>query len=309
MNTNNNQNVNNNEYQHELDEPEIHLRDYLYVILFRKWFVFSGFVAVLSATIYYILTTTPTYEAKVDLLYEKYRSTPILIQGLEVSMNPSSLQLEAQRRILRSPEIVQEVAIRFNSLNPNYNLTLEDITGKLNISSPPKADNVLELSATADSPSKAAALANIATEVYISKLNDRKNSDLDRAINFLEKQKKALDEMLQQDEATLHKFRQEEGIMFSNSEGSKSGRSLLSYSLLSQFGKLQQDVLDAQMERELANIELITVEELINEKEKKINSDSQAALLISGGMNQIEDLRSKIADMQLELDNEGGERR
>ncbi|HIE25951.1 TPA: polysaccharide biosynthesis tyrosine autokinase [Candidatus Poribacteria bacterium] len=297
MNKNNNYQNPDNDYQQELGEPEIHLRDYLYVILVRKWFVLLGFMAVLFATIYYIVTTTPTYEAKVELLYEKYRSTPILIQGLEVSTNPSSLQLEAQKRILRSPLIVQEVALRFNALDPDYNLTLEEIAKNLDISSPPKADNVLELSATADSPQKAAALANIATDVYIAKVNERKNSDLDRAITFLERQKNTLDEMLQKDEQDLNQFREREGIILSSKEGSKLG-----FSLLSQLGRLQQDVLDVQMERDLAEIQLTTVQGLIAEKKEKMDADTQVALLTGGGMSQIESLQSKIVDMQLELD-------
>ena len=301
MNTDNNYQNINGDYQQKSDEPEIHLRDYFYVILVRKWFVLSGFVAVLLATMYYIWATIPVYEAKVDLLYEGYKSTPILIQGLEVSMNPSSLQLEAQKRILRSPEIVQEVAIQFNA-HPDYNLTMEYISENLDISSPPKADNVLEISATADSPQKAAALANIATDVYISKLDARKNADLDRAIRFLEEQKKSLDNMLQKDEEDLHKFREQEGIIFNSSEGSTAGSNLQSYSLFSQLGRLQQDVLDVQLERDLASIDLATVQELIAEKKEKMNADTQAALLIGGGMTQIEELQSKIIDMQLELE-------
>ncbi|MBM3236860.1 polysaccharide biosynthesis tyrosine autokinase [Candidatus Poribacteria bacterium] len=303
MNTNNNYQNANDDYQQRVDEPEIHLRDYFYVILVRKWFVLLGFMAVLFATIYYIVTTTPIYEAKVDLLYEKYKSTPILLQGLEVSMNPSSLQLEAQKRILVSPEIVQEVAIRFNALDPDYNLTMEDITENLDISSPPKADNVLELSATTDSPQKAAALANIAADIYIKKLEDRKNADLDRAITFLEQQKEALDKMLQKDEEDLNQFREREGILFPSTKGSSTADTAsLSYSLLSQLGQLQQDVLDVQMQRDLANIELTTVQELIAEKKEKMDADTQAALLTGGGLAQIEELQSKIIDMQLELE-------
>jgi capsular exopolysaccharide synthesis family protein len=302
LNMNTKQNAN-GDYQQRSDEPEIHLRDYFYVILVRKWFVLSGFVAVLFATIYYIVTTTPIYEAKVDLLYEKYKSTPILIQGLEVSTNPSSLQLEAQKRILISPEIVQEVAIRFNALDPDYNLTMEDITENLDISSPPKADNVLELSATADSRPKAAALANIAADVYIQKLDDRKNADLDRAIKFLEQQKETLDKMLQKDEEDLNQFREREGILFPSTKGSSTADTeSLSYSLLSQLGRLQQDVLDVQMERDLSNIELTTVQKLIAEKKEKMDADTQAALLTGGGMRRIEELNSKIIDLDLELD-------
>jgi len=302
MNVNNNHQNANEDYQLRLDEPEVHLRDYLYVILIRKWFVLSGFIAVMSATIYYIVATTPIYEAKVDLLYEKSRSTPILIQGFEVSMNPSSLQLEAQKRILRSPQIIQKVAIRFNALDRDYNLPIEEITESLDISSPPKADDILELSATADSPKKAAALANIATDVYINNLNERKTADLDRAITFLEKQKNTLDGMLQKDEETLHQFREEEGVLIPSPNDSRTGSNLLSYSLLSQLGRLQQNVLDVQMERDLIDIELTTVEEMIDEKEEKLNSDAEAASLISGSMSQIEELQSRIIDMELELD-------
>jgi capsular exopolysaccharide synthesis family protein len=297
MNTNNNHQNADNDYEQKLNEPEIHLRDYLYVILFRKWFVLTGFVVVLFATIYYIVTTTPTYEAKVELLYEKYRSTPILIQGLEVSTNPSSLQLEAQKRILRSPAIVQEVALHFNALEPDYNLTLEEIAENLDIFSPPKADNVLELSATADFPHKAAALANIAADVYIAKVNERKNSDLDRAITFLEQQKNTLDGMLQKDEHDLNQFREQEGIILSPQEGSR-----VRFSLLSQLGRLQQDVLDVQMERDLAKIQLTTVEGLIAEKKAKMNAEAQVALFTGGGVNQIEALQSTIVELQLELD-------
>ena len=79
-----------------------------------------------------------------------------------------------------------------------------------------------------------------------------------------------------------------------SSENSKVGSGLLSHSLISQLGRLQQDALDVQMSRDLANIQLTTVQELIAEKREEMDTDTRAALITDGGMGKIEKIQSKI---------------
>ena len=327
MHRNNNEYGSNGEYQESI-ETEVHLRDYLYVLLARKGLVLLGFMVVFLAAVYYILTTDPIYEAKVDLFYEKYKATPILIEGLEL-MRPS-LQLEAQRRILKSPRLVNKVAIRFVKyqniksldlpplsrdygaditamqdevleLSPKENAAalamVEKISNSLDLSSPPNTD-ILELSAEADSPENAAALANIAAKVYIDYLDKRKTEDLERATTFLQKQMTALDKMLEKDEQNLNKFLESQELIADYSDSSKGFPSVLA-----QLGKMYQDLEKTRMEREFTKIQLNLAEEMLDKKMKQIDPNVQASQLLSGGgFSRIEHLRGKIADLELELE-------
>ena len=47
-------------YGIDFQEPEIHLRDYIAILLVRKWVVIFGFLAVLIPCLYYLNTTLST---------------------------------------------------------------------------------------------------------------------------------------------------------------------------------------------------------------------------------------------------------
>ena len=63
-------------------KPEVNLRDYVRIVLARKWLVFLIFLAVFGASIYYIKRATLVYETRAALMREQTDKIPANIIGL-----------------------------------------------------------------------------------------------------------------------------------------------------------------------------------------------------------------------------------
>ncbi|MBI1924888.1 polysaccharide biosynthesis tyrosine autokinase [Candidatus Poribacteria bacterium] len=278
-------------YGAAFQEPEIHLRDYIAVLFVRKWLVLSCFLAVMIACLYYLKTTPPTYKATAVLLYEKNRSTPVLLEELQLA--PSSLQIEAQQRILQSPLILAEIAARVNT-QPGFNVAREPLSKSISLTSPRNTD-ILEISAEALTPEGAALIANTATRVYLEKTAERKHSDLDQVIDFLKAQMTAVNQLLEKSEQELNTFRERYGIIPQVKEGLVTGSGLLQ-----QLGQMQQDLLDTQTQVQLAKVRLGSITELLKKYQRQ-NPEADATLQTFKGASYIQQLQGKIIDLQIAL--------
>ena len=279
-------------YGAPFQEPEIHLRDYIAILFVRKWLVLSCFLAVMIACLYYLKTTPPTYKATAVLLYEKNRSTPVLLEELQLA--PSSLQIEAQQRILQSPLILAEIATRVNT-QPGFNVAREQLSKSISLTSPRSTD-ILEISAEALTPEGAALIANTATRVYLDKTAERKHSDLDQVIDFLKAQMTAVNQLLEKSEEELNTFRERYGIIPQVKEGLLTGSGLLQ-----QLGQMQQDLLDTQTQVQLAKVRLGSITELL-EKYKKQSPEADSTLQTFKGASYIQQLQGKIIDLRIAME-------
>jgi len=279
------------EFEHQ--EEQIHLRDYLIVLLARKWLVILGFFAVLLAAIYYIQTTEPVYKATEELLYEE--QIPLLVEPFPFAS--TSLELEAQRRIVKSPFVIGPAIDSLRAVIPNFNLTSKALEGSIELDSPP-GSAILELSAIAGSPVDAALIANTVADSYIKYTTERKREDLTLSLNFLEEQKKVIEGMLEDDERELNQFRTSEGLAPGTSATSKA-----SSSLLDQLWQYNEDLVKTQWEKEMTRVRLNSVKELLAEKREEIDPETQAYLLAGGVTSEIGRLKDKILDLQLELES------
>ena len=68
--------------------PEIHLQDYIQVILRRRWVILTFFIVLLTTVIIGTLKQTPIYEATATLMIE--RRSPHVIAVREVSQMGTS---------------------------------------------------------------------------------------------------------------------------------------------------------------------------------------------------------------------------
>ena len=279
-------------YGADFQEPEIHLRDYIDILLVRKWVVIFGFLAVMIPCLYYLKTTSPVYKATAVLLHEKQRSTPLLLE--ELKLTPSSFQVETGRHILKSPFVLGEIAARLNT-HPGFNVAIEQLTKSISLDSASGTD-ILELSAEDLTPERATLIANTATTVYLEKTEERKRADLDQVIGFLEDQMTSVDGMLEQNERDLNAFREQYGLILQPNEGTAMGAGLLQ-----QLGKMQQELLDTQTQVQLTKVQLESITELL-QKFKESNSEVDSTLQTFRGNTFIQQLQGKIIDLQMALD-------
>ena len=264
---------------------ELSLRDYVRIVLVRKWMVLLIFLVFAAASVYYIKTTPPIYESKVLLM----RSTtserlPASIIGLSVASegwDPS------QELLLKSGSSVAEIKLQ---LQEKYNLEfeIEQIVEDISITAYRESSTILQLTAKANMPKSAQALANTAAETYIAKVTELKRTELSQGVEFLNQQMERVEGKIQEAEQALSAFRDEEGLPFT-AEKTSGG-------LMEKLGNLQSEQLQTEEEIELTKSQLQSVQELISEKKKYAQSSTVTEL-----SPQIDYLQSRLVELQLEL--------
>lgn len=279
------------ENNQKLAEPEIHLRDYLEVLLSRIWVVIVGFLAVVLSAVYYVYTTTPVYEAKTTLLYEVSNPSTLLSNNRYYIVYPVA---EEEEVFLLSTPVLNEILSRLNA-ESNWNITAEELESNLSLTTP-KGTDLLVLTVTSDMPEKAAAIVNTAASVYISKFVERKKGKIQQATTFLSQEMVIIKQKLQRSEEQLNEFRKEAGIL-GNVNLSRGGTSPLT-----QLGQMHEELINTQMDIELTRAQLTTMQNLISSKKQQFNPNSQAPMLTGTLPSHIQQIQATIFDLQLELD-------
>ena len=267
-------------------KPEVNLRDYVRIVLSRKWIVLLIFLITCSATAYYIKRATPVYETRAVLMREQPDKIPANLVGLPLSSGPS---IRSQERLLKSSESVAEIKGQLTLSNLEFS-TSQIING-ISLSVPPEETSILEVIGNSHTPERAQGLANVAANVYISKTVEIKNFELEQGIEFLKQQMDLVDKKLQQSEEELNTFREKEGLIITSSKGTSRG-------LLEKLGNMQEELSQTETDIELAKSQLQAVTSLIAEKKKAFSLSPAAAALTT----QVDQLQSKLIDLQLELD-------
>lgn len=101
----------------DLESPvEVHLRDYVRIVLKRKWAVVGLFVSVVTGAALHVLMQPSVYDSTVSLLVEP--SGPnVMSKAVEEVYAPTGFSLDyykTQYEILKSHQILREAALRLN---------------------------------------------------------------------------------------------------------------------------------------------------------------------------------------------------
>jgi len=291
----------------QMDQPKagrISFKEYLAIILDKKWMTLLIFLLVTAAAVYYAETTPPEYEAMTVLMNES-SGMPSSAFGLAFYSPKSWNSLGNLQRLMWSRSFATEVAKR---LSEEWNIDLDPtaIQGSTNLLNPDRTE-IYEIVSKADDPEMAAAISNAVTQVFIEKTSEMKTTETDRAVNFLSKQLELVDEKLRRSEQKLNAFRQREEVITRPdvSRGGYGG-TVSGYgrsSLLSQLGDLQQELTWIQNEKELTQGQLGSVNALISEKKGLLapTQETEIDRLVGSVTPQIERRQSRISDWQLEL--------
>ena len=267
------------------------LRDYLRIILVRKWIVLLIFLASLGATFYYLKTATPIYQTQVLIMREEAEQLPASILGIAFTPRES---LRSHMRLLGSSSSVADIKER---LKNKYQLevTVPQIIGNFSLAYDEDDMSIIELTATASIPKQAQALANIVAEFYIEKVAEMKSAHLDKGVRFLTKHIDFIDEKLQKSEEALNIFREKEGIWALSR--TTSGGSIISGGLLAKLAEMHADLSKTDTDIEWAEAQLQSVQSLISERKK-----ASLASLTTSSPPQVDQIQSKLVELYLQLD-------
>ena len=267
------------------------LRDYLRIILVRKWIVLLIFLASLGATFYYLKTATPIYQTQVLIMREEAEQLPASILGIAFTPRES---LRSHMRLLGSSSSVADIKER---LKNKYQLevTVPQIIGNFSLAYDEDDMSIIELTATASIPKQAQALANIVAEFYIEKVAEMKSAHLDKGVRFLTKHIDFIDEKLQKSEEALNIFREKEGIWALSR--TTSGGSIISGGLLAKLAEMHADLSKTDTDIEWAEAQLQSVQSLISERKK-----ASLASLTTSLPPQVDQIQSKLVELYLQLD-------
>lgn len=250
-------------------ESSNNIKDYLMIIFTRKIAVLSVFLVITAIAVYRAITSPPVYMAITVMIYKPSSGVSSFIQQTPFSFyydygyNQSN-SIESLQRFLYSRGVMSEILRRLeegslisnsnSELNSNYTIELVN----------QERTNFYDVMVSADSPDLAEVTANVTAEVFIEKMAEQKNSDLDNAVEFLLEQMRIMDNKLRQTEEKLNLFRQKENLL--TSFDITSGRRMSS--LLIQLGNMQSDLIKVQYEKELTQAQLNSIKTLMNDPKK-----------------------------------------
>ncbi len=196
--------------QPEASQNELHLMDYLAVVL-QRWPVALGiFILVAVLTVLYTWTRTPRYTATSRLLLE---SRGVNLTAMRDALDQGRLAqddiMQTHIQLLTSPRVMEAVLQSgilskapgfLESRNPVQKLT------KMVKASPAKAGYVLDVSVEHEDPELAAQIVNTVVESYLMRNRERRMNLSDGGIIELRKKADQMRERLAEQSAALQSF-------------------------------------------------------------------------------------------------------
>lgn len=276
--------------------PDTSLRNYVRPVLERKWIVLLTVLSALGTTFAALRMSLPVYQAQVTMIRTELIGNPSLVfldpYAQRSRIESSYDSIIGHMEILRSALSLEKIQER---LKKEYNLEftagqiLAAFSLKSQVGSP-----IIKLTATADTPERAQALANTTAEVYIQQVNDIKKADLSQGLTFLEQQMVSVNQKLTAAEKTLNQLKIKNKT-FTPEKDSSSARS--SDKIVNQLQELESEVSKAQIDIGWTEGQLESVQNSIREAEMAPSSSFSS---------EIEPIQSKLVELQLTLDSMRG---
>lgn len=255
-------------------EKEIHLRDYLRVILRRKWIVITFFLIAITTALLGTFLMKPIYRAAVVIKIDK--ENPNVINLKDVSGNEGGEESYYQtnfkvlksrglaKRVIRSMKLDQnnefashvppqkpQAEMAEKSVTPNMEEVSDpDIVDRflknLNIEPQPRS-RLVKISFDSQSPSLATSVANEMAKIFISYNVESKFDATLQARDWLEKQLEDMKAKVERAEDALNRYIAQNGIIFLNDGGDSKdkGQSMVSKRL----SELSTELVQASSER------------------------------------------------------------
>ena len=229
-------------------EEEVHLRDYLAVILKRKWTVITCFVILVTTVTIGTFKMEPVYKATCQVLIERENPNVVNIQEVMAIDASSTDYYQTQYEILKSKELAERVIEHLN-LADNKEFRPEPKTGFISIITkikestwniffgeekegpldeknklikayltrlkiePIRNSRLVNINFEAHDPELAAKIANTHAKLYIKQNLERKFSMSQEAIGWLSNRIKEVKSKLEESEKALHDYREKNDLV------------------------------------------------------------------------------------------------
>jgi len=233
-------------------EEEVHLRDYLHVILRRKWIVITLFVAIVTTVTIGTFMVKPQFKSSVMIKIEKENPNILAFKdvvGLEMAAED---YYQTQYKILKSRNLAKRIirSLKLNT-NPEFVPDLQNKENKADNNTLSKQDKPLEddgissglidsflqkvdviplqksrlvnVSFTAYDPELSAKIANAIGEAFIGLNIESKFEATYQARTWLEKQLEVMKAKVEQAEEKLNEYAAKNGIIFLKKDEDEKG--------------------------------------------------------------------------------------
>lgn len=234
-------------------EEEVHLRDYLHVILRRKWIVITFFVAIVTTVTIGTFMVKPQFKSSVTIKIEKENPNILAFKdvvGIEMAEED---YYQTQYKILKSRSLAKRIirSLKLNT-NPEFVPDLQNKENKADNNTLSKQDKPLEddgissglidsflqkvdviplqksrlvnVSFTAYDPELSAKIANSIGEAFIGLNIESKFEATYQARTWLEKQLEVMKAKVEQAEEKLNEYAAKNGIIFLKKDEDEKGK-------------------------------------------------------------------------------------
>jgi capsular exopolysaccharide synthesis family protein len=205
----------------EFPEEEVGLRDYLAVILRRKWIVIAIFAVIVVVATINSFKTEPMYKATCQILIERENPKVVNIQEIMAVDASTTDYYQTQYEILKNKKLAEKVIEHLNlvnnkEFNPESKTDFAIIVGKylsrLEIE-PIRKSRLVNISFEDHDPRLAALIANNHAKLYIEQILERRFSTSQEAGVWLNKRIKEEKKRLEDSEKALYNYKQKNNLV------------------------------------------------------------------------------------------------
>ncbi len=232
-------------YNESHEQEEIHLRDYMQIVLRRKWMIIISFVAVVSLFTYSTFTATPIYQATTQVKIDRENPNVLSFEEVLAIDSQDTQFYQTQNQILESRSLALRVIEALNLKdNPEFksvekskgfsirgflgSLMKRESKGKeggagesklidrylkrLSIS-PIRGSSLVNISFTGKNPKEIKKIVNRHASEYIDSNHEVRFAASNDAVEWLQKQIMAKKELVEKAENTLQVYKEKKNIV------------------------------------------------------------------------------------------------
>ncbi len=229
------------DYQYQ--EEEIDLKDYLRIIIKRRWLIATILIVLTSIVAIYSFMAEPIYKATAQVLIEKENPKVVDVEEVlgvnttgrdyyqtqyEIPKSRSlalrvikALDLEHNKEFIpKPPGVIGSIISWFKGIfskklpsgpQSKYEKLIDTYLSRLKIE-PIRNSRLVKVSFEAKDPTLAAKVANAHARFYIESSIERKFDASKKAVRFLKKRIKEVRKKLEEAEIALQRYREKEGL-------------------------------------------------------------------------------------------------
>lgn len=276
-----------------IEIKEVTLRDYIDLLLRRKWTVIVSFVLVFSIAIYHNFSQPPVYESMATFMIENQDPMIPLVGGVKMSEPARPFEFYnavVTSRIFRE-KAVEEVIIQLQD-SARIELPKEEAWGllsnNLTVHNPEYSD-FIELHAKANDPKIAFILANVAATTLKARCKEIDREESMNVVNFVKDQKIEALKDLESVEKALQEFKEKNDALIAGENGG----------LVKELVEMESELMNVETQRELAESNLLDYASRLDKMDSKVNqslnrTESPEIKTLRNEIEELEDLRNSL---------------